>query len=91
MFEDDVEAVDKALESALVTMDQAIAALHFSHNALTTTDRIKFGRQALHYFALVQVQLERLETNVRTTSSWRVWYNETRKGIASARKILETD
>ena len=90
MFEDDVEAVDKALESALVIIDQAIAALHFSHHAANRTDRIKFGRQALHYFTLAQAQLERLETNVRATSSWRVWYNEARKGVASARKLLET-
>ncbi len=89
MFEDDGEAVDEALESALVMIDQAIAALHFSHHATSRADRIKFGRQALRYFARAQAQLERLETNIRASSSWRVWYNETRKGIASARKLLE--
>ena len=90
MFEDDVEAVDEALESALVTFDHATAALHLGHNAANRADRIKFGRQALHYFAIAQAQLECIETNARTTSSWHVWYNETHKGIASARKLLDT-
>lgn len=90
MFENDVEAVDKALETALVAIDQATAALHFSHNAVTRAERIKFGRQALQYFTLAQAQLECLETKARATTSWRVWYDETRKGIASAQKFLDT-
>ena len=90
MFEDDVEAVDKALESALVMIDRATVALHLSHNAATRAERIKFGDQALHYFAIAQAQLECIETNARAPSPWQVWYDETRKGIASARKLLDT-
>jgi hypothetical protein len=89
MFEDEAEVVDKALESALDTIDQATLALHLSHNAVTSTERIRFGRQALHYFVAAQAKLEHIEDNVRATVSWRVWYDETRKGIASAHKLLD--
>ncbi len=90
MLEDDGEAVDKALENALVTIDRATVVLHLSYNAAGSAERIKFGRQALRYFAIAQAQLECIETKARATPSWRVWYNETCKGMASARKLLDT-
>lgn len=89
MFDDKVEAVDKALESILVMIDQATLSLHLSHNAATRTERIRFGRQALHYFVAAQAQLELIEVRVRVTVSWRVWYDEARKGIASAQNLLD--
>lgn len=89
MSDDNVEAVDKALESTLVLIDLATLALHLSHNAATCTERIRFGQQALHYFVAAQAKLEHIEDNVRATISWRAWYNEVRKGIASAHKLLD--
>ena len=91
MSEDVGEAVNTALENALVTIDQATVVLHFCHNAASRAERVKFGRQALQYFVIAQAQLEGLETELRATTSWHVWYDETRKGIASVRKLLDME
>lgn len=89
MYENDVEAVDMALESALATIDRATLALHLCRNAATSSQRTKFGQHALHYFDAALAELDGVEGEVRATVSWRVWRDEAQKGIASARKILD--
>ncbi len=90
MYENDVEAVDMVLESALATIDRATLALHLCRNAATSSQRVKFGQHALHYFGAALAELDGVEENVRATVSWRVWRDEAQKGIASAHKFLDS-
>jgi hypothetical protein len=80
---------DMALDSALETIDAAVAALHLSRNVASHTERIKRAREARNSFEEALADLNEVDDDIRAIAVWQYWYDEAQKGVAAANERLE--